>query len=187
MFFLQRENHEHNHRYYNTITAATATTTTEGIGRQLCITKQDQKKNNKMAQQPSAQELEIIKQFQKLTEEQNSIANKIAEYEMEKREHESVLEALKQLNDDRKCYRLVGGVLVERTKAQIVPAVEENIQNLEDALKKLNYALKEKAEEVENFKTQYKIRFKDEQSASVAASAKKDTGKEDQKTTGVLA
>ncbi len=54
-------------------------------------------------------------------------------------------------------------------------------------MKKLNYALKEKAEEVENFKTQYKIRFKDEQSASAAASAKKDTGKEDQKTTGVLA
>lgn len=43
-----------------------------------------------MAQQPSAQELEIIKQFQKLTEEQNSIANKIAEYETEKREHEYV-------------------------------------------------------------------------------------------------
>ncbi len=42
----------------------------------------------------------------------------------------SVLEALSLLNDDRKCYRLVGGVLVERTKAQVVPAVQENVQSV---------------------------------------------------------
>ena len=42
----------------------------------------------------------------------------------------SVLEALAKLNDDRKCYRLVGGVLVERTKAQVVPAVQDNVQSV---------------------------------------------------------
>ena len=40
--------------------------------------------------QPSAQEYEILKQFQELTEEHNSIANKIAELETDKREHEYV-------------------------------------------------------------------------------------------------
>ena len=41
-----------------------------------------------------------------------------------------MLEALKDIPDDRKCFRLVGGVLVERTKQQVVPAVEENVRNV---------------------------------------------------------
>ena len=35
-------------------------------------------------------------------------------------------EALKNVDPDRKCYRLVGGVLVESTVGEVLPALESN-------------------------------------------------------------
>ena len=37
-----------------------------------------------------------------------------------------VLEALKPLEADRVCYRLVGGVLVQRSLKEVVPSLEMN-------------------------------------------------------------
>lgn len=37
-----------------------------------------------------------------------------------------VLDALKGVDPDRKCFRMVGGVLVERTVKEVVPALENN-------------------------------------------------------------
>ena len=46
-------------------------------------------------------------------------------------EHESVLKALEGLDPERKCFRQVGGVLVERTVGEVVPAVKNNREQLE--------------------------------------------------------
>ena len=43
-------------------------------------------------------------------------------------EHKLVLDALQSLEPERKCYRLVGGVLVERTAAEVRPAVGSNVE-----------------------------------------------------------
>ncbi len=37
-----------------------------------------------------------------------------------------VLETLKDVDKDRKCFRMIGGVLVERTVNEVVPALEQN-------------------------------------------------------------
>lgn len=37
-----------------------------------------------------------------------------------------VLESLGEVSDDRRCFRMVGGVLVERTVAEVVPALSNN-------------------------------------------------------------
>ena len=37
-----------------------------------------------------------------------------------------VIEALKEVDGDRKCFRLVGGVLVERTVKEVLPALQMN-------------------------------------------------------------
>ncbi len=65
---------------------STHTTTTTTTSTTTSYTQQKMAQPEKM----SAQEYEILQQFQKLTEEQNSIANKIAELETDKREHEYV-------------------------------------------------------------------------------------------------
>lgn len=40
--------------------------------------------------------------------------------------HSLVTEALKEVNPERKCYRLIGGVLVESTVKEVLPALESN-------------------------------------------------------------
>lgn len=41
-----------------------------------------------------------------------------------------VIEALKPLEGDRQCHRLINGVLVERTVAQVLPALTNNLEKV---------------------------------------------------------
>ena len=43
------------------------------------------------------------------------------ELEEEKKENELVLESIGKLEDTRKCWRLVNGVLMEKTKVEVIP------------------------------------------------------------------
>lgn len=40
--------------------------------------------------------------------------------------HSLVIDTLKEVDPSRKCFRLVGGVLVERTVKEVLPALENN-------------------------------------------------------------
>ena len=50
--------------------------------------------------------------------------------EDERKENQLVLESISKLEDDRKCWRLVNGVMFEKTKAEVVPEIETMIKNL---------------------------------------------------------
>ena len=52
-----------------------------------------------------------------------------------------VLEQMNALEDDRKCWRLVNGILFEKTKAQVVPELQAMIQNLGQVAKQINTTL----------------------------------------------
>ena len=45
------------------------------------------------------------------------------------------------LEDDRKCWRLINGVLFEKTKAQVVPEITAMVQNLGQVAKQINTTL----------------------------------------------
>lgn len=55
-------------------------------------------------------------------------------------EHEAVIKALTKLKPERKCYRLVGEVLVERTVKEVLPAVEGNKEQIDLASPSLTKA-----------------------------------------------
>merc|ERR1712198_151566 len=57
---------------------------------------------------------EIVATFQKMRENQRNLASKISELEVDIKEHETVIEALKEVAADRKCFQLIGGVLTEK-------------------------------------------------------------------------
>lgn len=40
--------------------------------------------------------------------------------------HSLVIDTLREVDQGRKCYRMVGGVLVERTVKEVLPALENN-------------------------------------------------------------
>ena len=46
-----------------------------------------------------------------------------------------------QLEDDRKCWRLVNGVLFEKTKAEVVPELKTMASNLGNVAKQINTTL----------------------------------------------
>ena len=58
------------------------------------------------------------------------LVQKLMELEDEKRENELVLESISKLEDTRKCWRLVNGVLMEKTKLEVVPEMRVVINNL---------------------------------------------------------
>ncbi len=69
-------------------------------------------------------------QFQQLVEEREQLTNASIERQQEVAEHDLVIKTLDPLDADRKCFRLVGEVLVERTVADVLPAVKKNRENL---------------------------------------------------------
>ena len=62
---------------------------------------------------------EIIQGFNTLRNEQRSIASKQNELQQDLNEHKIVIETLEGVDPDRKCFRMVGGVLVERTVKEV--------------------------------------------------------------------
>ena len=73
---------------------------------------------------------ELFQKFSTLKQEHQNMSEKVAELEMDAEEHRVVIDALRPLESKRKCHRLVGGVLVERTVEQVLPALEANLQGV---------------------------------------------------------
>merc|ERR1712002_857565 len=73
---------------------------------------------------------EIVQGFQNLCQEQRGLQQKLAELRQERGEHELVAETLKKAEPERKAWRLVGGVLTERTVGEVLPALQSQIENI---------------------------------------------------------
>lgn len=60
----------------------------------------------------------------------NQLLSKIVELEIDRNEHILVEETLRPLDPNRRAYRLVGEILVERTVAEVLPSVVTNRTNV---------------------------------------------------------
>jgi polyhydroxyalkanoate synthesis regulator phasin len=67
-----------------------------------------------------------------------------------------VLETLEPLSEDRKCFRLINGVLVERTVKDVVPALRTNQEGLRKVLDDLVRQYKTKQDDLEKWKVREK-------------------------------
>jgi chaperonin cofactor prefoldin len=77
--------------------------------------------------QPAQQDIQTAV---RLHSELKDIQAKLIDFETKVHEHQVVVDSLESLDKARKCYRLIGGVLVERTVAQVLPTVRDNLENL---------------------------------------------------------
>lgn len=62
------------------------------------------------------------------------------------------METLEPLTEDRKCFRMINGVLVERTVKEVVPALKTNSEGLKKVLDELVVQYKSKQDEMEKWK-----------------------------------
>ncbi|XVE69046.1 hypothetical protein DITRI_Ditri09bG0118100 [Diplodiscus trichospermus] len=102
----------------------------------------------------------VANMYGAMRSELNQIYSKITELEMEVSEHSLVINAIEPLDPSRRCYRMIGGVLVERTIKEVLPAVHRNKEGLEEVITRLNEALEKKKKEIAEFEAKYKIRIK---------------------------
>ncbi|MCJ1463294.1 hypothetical protein MMC07_001900 [Pseudocyphellaria aurata] len=107
-----------------------------------------------MAQtQPNAKKQQDLQQ--QYTTYKNSLqqlAQRIGDVEQETEEHKLVLETLSPLPQDRKCFRMINGVLVERTVKDVMPALATNSEGLKKVLDDLVKQYKRQQEEMEQWK-----------------------------------
>ncbi|CAK7568114.1 MAG: Cochaperone prefoldin complex subunit [Sporothrix epigloea] len=80
------------------------------------------------------------------------IAQKIGDVEQEADEHKLVLETLEPLAGNRKCFRMINGVLIERTVADVVPALKTNAEGLKKVLEDLVMQYKAREEDLTKWK-----------------------------------
>ncbi|KAK3957084.1 Prefoldin beta-like protein [Pseudoneurospora amorphoporcata] len=107
-----------------------------------------------MAQQQAAAKKQQDLQLQYTTYKNTlqQIAQKIGDVEQEAEEHKLVLETLDPLPADRKCFRMINGVLVERTVQDVVPALKTNAEGLKKVLNDLVKQYQSKQEELDKWK-----------------------------------
>eukprot|EP00932_Pfiesteria_piscicida_P003909 SRR837773.13816.p1 GENE.SRR837773.13816~~SRR837773.13816.p1 ORF type:complete len:138 (+),score=44.87 SRR837773.13816:24-416(+) len=87
---------------------------------------------------------QVQQQYSQIEKECSTFLNKIAELEQEANEHALVLKAFEKVEPGRRCFRMVGGVLVERTVAEVSPAVKQNQEKIGQFVKKLEEELKKR-------------------------------------------
>ncbi|XP_059614075.1 probable prefoldin subunit 2 [Phlebotomus argentipes] len=102
---------------------------------------------------------EIFAEFQTLRNEQRSLANRIAEYEMDLKEHRTVIDTLKTVDESRKCFRLIGGVLCEGTVKAVLPQLTDSKEQLEKLIGAVTEQLTKKGQEINKFKEENNIRI----------------------------
>ncbi|CDJ33395.1 uncharacterized protein EMH_0082310 [Eimeria mitis] len=74
---------------------------------------------------PSSDET-LRQKIHRLEKQRRSLTNTLYELEEDAADHQLVLDAIKPLEPSRRCYRLVGGVLVERTVGEVEPALKQH-------------------------------------------------------------
>ncbi|EJK50541.1 hypothetical protein THAOC_30455 [Thalassiosira oceanica] len=96
-------------------------------------------------------EQEVIGIYRQMNSELQSMVQSFTKFEMDRNEHRLVEETLEPMDPDRRAFRLVGGVLVERTIREVLPTVTENRKRMEA-----------KQKDVSEWKAKYNIKTQEE-------------------------
>jgi prefoldin subunit 2 len=84
--------------------------------------------------------------YQQADRERNQLVTKLSELQQESREHLLVLDAFAKVEPTRRCFRLIGGVLVEQTVGEVKDPLTENHKRLEEYVNNLNGVMKQKTD-----------------------------------------
>lgn len=101
---------------------------------------------------PEKKQQELQQQYQNYKNTLQQISQKIGDIEQEAEEHKLVLDTLSPLSGDRKCFRMINGVLVERTVRDVIPTLQTNAEGLKKVLEDLVKQYKLKQDELDKWK-----------------------------------
>lgn len=90
--------------------------------------------------------------------------------------YRTVIDTLKSVDDDRKCFRLIGGVLCERTVKSVLPQLNDAKEQLEKLIAQRQEQLSAKGTEINKFREKHNIKIKGEGSGPGAAEQSTSAG-----------
>jgi prefoldin subunit 2 len=118
----------------------------------------------------------IVSGFQSLRDEQTQLVQKTQDLEMDLKEHDLVLSTLSTITDkQRRCYRMIGGVLIEHTVGEVVPALQANREQINNVIENFKQKTEEKAKELTAYKQKHDIHFSYERPEGQQQSTGKST------------
>ena len=120
---------------------------------------------------PQQEVQQIIATYKAMRANISELASKVTELDSDKSEHALVIRAIAPLPASRKCYRSIGGVLVERSVGDVLPAVERNLKGIEELISQLTRELRDKEKEADEFRLKYNIAMGDTQQVSQSLAA----------------
>lgn len=129
---------------------------------------------------------EIYAEFQQLRNQQRNLVNNLNTIEMDLKEHKTVIDTLKTVESSRKCFRLIGGVLVEQTVEVVLPQLEQNKNQLEKLIEEGKEQITKKGSEINLFKDEHNIKVRGQEPAQPAASEKETTDEKSSANRNVL-
>lgn len=104
--------------------------------------------------------MSLSERFSQLRSELKDLQSKAVQFEIDLQQHERVLQSISDLPDDRRCYRLVGEVLVQMTIAQAKPALEQQKNSLKELVETFQQKVKAKEEELLKFQKDNNIHIR---------------------------
>ncbi|CAD8086590.1 unnamed protein product [Paramecium sonneborni] len=99
-----------------------------------------------------------VVQYNKLRQDYAEIFRVYLDIEDERKEHTLVLDAVKNIDPKRRCWRLIGGVLVERQLEDVLKSLKESLELLEKTGQNYNTAMKQKEKELLEFELTHNLR-----------------------------
>ncbi|WZZ60941.1 hypothetical protein YC2023_061048 [Brassica napus] len=118
----------------------------------------------------------VLNIYEAMRSELSQIYSNITDLEMQVSEHSLVINAIQPLDQSRKCFRMIGGVLVERTIREVLPAVQRNKEGLEEVVRKLYETLEKKKKDMTEFEAKYQIRLRKQDDSNKEEGDKKKEG-----------
>lgn len=100
-----------------------------------------------------------------------------------------VIDTLNEVAPDRKCFRLIGGVLVERTVKEVSPALTNNRDKMTKLIETLETQLTEKGQEINGYIEKHNIQIRNQPNVGGGGGGRgggEKENEEDSKSSGVL-
>jgi prefoldin subunit 2 len=139
---------------------------------------------------PQQEVQQVIQTYKAMRANITELASKITELDSDKNEHALVIRAIQPLPPTRRCYRSIGGVLVERSVGEVLPAVERNLKGIDELISQLTRELRDKEKEADEFRVKWNIQMgesKDEDREDREEEKGQRTQRKKEGGTGVLA
>ena len=87
----------------------------------------------------------------------------------------TVIDTLKTVDENRKCFRLIGGVLCEQTVKETLPNLIQNKDQLEKLIENGKEQLTKKGQEINKFKEEHNIQVREQSSEPASKDVKNET------------